>query len=674
MTDAANRSQKPAYWSAFLGGSMVSTPLATGGGGAAAPAVAVIAAPQFGQKRSAAAACAPHVEQNMVASPFADWYHSMLDLRRNSLSKLTQRLTFVLFFITIAGFAAQNGKTGKAAVNPDDLKTYLTYLSSDELEGRATFSEGLGIAAGYIAGRLQEWGIKPGGDHGSYFQRVAVLGVKATRHSYLTVEVNGQTKTFKDGEGVTFPANAGGKRDVVVDNVEFLGYGLNAPQAHINDYAGKDVKGKAVVYLGTLGPKDFPAALRRNLAARGSSAIEDGGAAATIGVSGFGFGGGGRGAQAAGAPTTGAPGAAPAAQGGGGGGGGFGGRGTPLEAPDFTTVQRLDRKFPPSVTAQDALFEFLFSNAPMKYAELKDKAAKQEVLPGFSLSGVKVTFHMEADYRIVRTQFTRNVVGVIEGSDAKLKDTYVTFGAHYDHVGYAEGEIVQGANGPARTGPSPGRVKPGAIEDRIWNGADDDGSGTATLLGVAKAFAKGPRMKRSLAFFWHSGEERGLYGSRYNADYPAIPIEKTAANLNMDMVGRNRDDKPEEENTVYVVGSDRISSELHEILQAANDNMPKPMKLDFEFNDPTDPERIYTRSDHYSYAAQGIPIAFFTTGLHPDYHFNTDSVEKINFEKMARIGELVYQTGRRVAVLDHFPSRDNKGARAGIGASGAAKQ
>ncbi|MGH9834297.1 MAG: M28 family peptidase, partial [Blastocatellia bacterium] len=253
----------------------------------------------------------------------------------------------------------------------------------------------------------------------------------------------------------------------------------------------------------------------------------------------------------------------------------------------------------------------------------------------------------------------------VQGTDPKLKDTYVTFGAHYDHQGYAEGEIVQGARQGAV-----GRVKPGALEDRIWNGADDDGSGTATLLGVAKAFALGPKPKRSLMFLWFAGEERGLWGSRFHADYPTAPIEKIVANLNMDMVGRNRDDKAEEANSIYLVGSDRISTELHNLTVEANASLAKPLKLDFEMNDPTDLEQVYYRSDHYSYAAKGIPIVFFTTGLHPDYHVNTDSVEKINFEKMARIGQLVYEAGRRVANLDHAPVRDNRGPRAGKGSGG----
>ncbi len=545
--------------------------------------------------------------------------------------------------LTLSAVPAQTRKAGSAKIQPEDLQKWLSYLSSDELEGRATFSEGLGLAAAYLAEQLRSLGVKPGGDNGSYFQRVRVLGVKSANHSTLAVEVNGQTRTFKDGEGITFPKNVGGKRSFSVDQVEFLGYGLDAPLANHNDYAGKDVKGKAVVYLGASGPKGLGPQFRRALSGRARYATDQRQAVASIGVAGGGFG------------------RRP------GGGGGQGGRGG--EQADFTTVQRLDHPTPPNVTAQDDFFEFLFSAADVKYAELKDKAAKQEPLPSFTLKGVKLTFNLDADYQVVRTQFTRNVVGVIEGSDPKLKDSYTLFSAHYDHVGYAEGEIAQTQNGPQRQG-AVGRVKQGAVEDRIWNGADDDGSGTVTLLGVAKAFASGPKPKRSLMFLWFAGEERGLWGSRFNADYPTVPIEKMVADLNMDMVGRNRDDKAEEANSVYLVGSDRISTELHNITVDANASLAKPLKLDFEMNDPTDLEQVYYRSDHYSYAAKGIPIVFFTTGLHPDYHVNTDSVEKINFEKMARIGQLVYETGRRVANLDHAPVRDNRGPRVGKGSGG----
>jgi Zn-dependent M28 family amino/carboxypeptidase len=150
-------------------------------------------------------------------------------------------------------------------------------------------------------------------------------------------------------------------------------------------------------------------------------------------------------------------------------------------------------------------------------------------------------------------------------------------------------------------------------------------------------------------------------------------MERIVAQVNMDMVGRNRDDKPEESNTVYGVGDDRISTEFHNIAVDANAALGKPLKLDYEMNDPADLEQVYYRSDHYSYAAKGIPIVFLTTGLHADYHHNTDSVEKIDYAKMAAIGKLAYEIGARAANLEHPPARDNKGPRLGKGSSGKLK-
>ena len=140
------------------------------------------------------------------------------------------------------------------------------------------------------------------------------------------------------------------------------------------------------------------------------------------------------------------------------------------------------------------------------------------------------------------------------------------------------------------------------------------------------------------------------------------------AQLNIDMIGRNRNNDPSEANTVYLVGSDRISSELDRISREADTDLAAPLRLDYEMNDLSDPEQIYYRSDHYSYAAKGIPIIFFTTGLHADYHANSDEVQKILFDKLTKVAQLVYETGTRVANLDHPPVRDNKGARAGKGA------
>jgi Zn-dependent M28 family amino/carboxypeptidase len=166
-------------------------------------------------------------------------------------------------------------------------------------------------------------------------------------------------------------------------------------------------------------------------------------------------------------------------------------------------------------------------------------------------------------------------------------------------------------------------------------------------------------------FVWHAGEEAGLLGSRYMADFPVVPLENIQAEFNIDMIGRNRDDQASEADTVYVIGADRISTDLHNLVVAVDAAQPKPLTLDYEFNDPKDPNDFYTRSDHYSYASRGIPIAFFFTGTHDDYHANTDSIDKIIFPKLVRIAQMIYEAGYAVAATDRTLERDNLGARTG---------
>ena len=546
-------------------------------------------------------------------------------------------LAVALCFVALPALAAS---PGLALIGVDELKAWLSYIASDELQGRETYSAGLGLAAGYIQEHLRAWGANPVGDDGTYLQVVRVLGVKTTSRSSVTVKVGNDSRTFKDGEGVTFPRNSGGRRTLTVDRVEFAGYGLDVPAVNHVDFRGKDVKGAAVVWLGVNGPRSVDSTTyRRLLTGRNRYATDQMQAAGSIGPvlpQTSGRGAGSTQDQAAGR-----------------------GRGGAVN-PDFTTAQRLDQQIPPAVSASDEFFAYLFNRAPVLYDELKRKAEARDPLPSFRLAGVTITFNIDMEYEVVRTQLTHNVVAVLEGSDPQLKNTYVAFGAHYDHVGYLDGPPGNGRR-------PPGRVKSGVEDDRIWNGADDDGSGTVAVMAIARAFALGPRPKRSLLFVWHAGEERGLLGSRYFADYPEVPIANIVAQLNIDMIGRNRDDKATEANTVYLVGSDRISSELHDVNREANRSLPEPLTLDYEMNDPADLEQVYYRSDHYSYAAKGIPIIFFTTGLHDDYHANTDEVSKIEFPKLTRIAGLVYETGLRVANLDHPPARDNKGPRAGRG-------
>jgi hypothetical protein len=550
--------------------------------------------------------------------------------------------------VVLAGAVSAAPGAGLRAIDPRELKEWLSYIASDELQGRALYSTGLGLAAAYIQDHLRSSDLRPAGDGGSYLQTVRVQGVKATSRSTVTLDIGGETRTFAESHGITFPKNAGGKRRFTIDRVEFAGYGLDAPGAGYSDFKDRDMTGAAVVWLGQMGPKGIDSgAYRRLLGTRSRRAIDVMGAAAGIGP--------------ASSPTDDADDTATAT-----GAAGRGGRGAPIPVPDFTTVERLDIPVAPRLTANDDFFEFLFSRAPIKYGELKKKSEAQDPLPAFRLEGVKITFNVDVDYDIVRTQLTQNVVAIVEGSDPQLKNSYVALGAHYDHVGYAEGEVRQGPNGPQRQA-APGRVTAGQVDDRIWNGADDDGTGTVAMMALAKVFQAGARPKRSLLFVWHAGEERGLLGSRYYADHPTVPISSIVAQLNIDMVGRNRDNKPTESNTVYLVGSDRISTELDVVIRAANRSLPSPMMLDYEFNDPADLEDLYTRSDHYSYAVKGIPVTFFTTGLHPDYHANTDEVSKIDFEKMTHVAQLIYETAWRLANLDHVPVRDHKGPRAGKG-------
>jgi hypothetical protein len=553
-----------------------------------------------------------------------------------------------LAVVAVLALLPAGARGGPASINRDDLKEWLSFIASDDTQGRAIFSAGLGLAAAYISDHMRAWGVQPGGDHSSYLQTVRVLGVKSTSHSTITVQVGSESRTFADNDALVFSRNAGGKQRLTINRVEFAGYGLDLPAARHADFANKDMTGAAVIWLGADGPKEVDAQkYRLLLQQRGRSAVEHAHAAASVGPEAPAGGrrGGGAAAPAAGQGTT------------------AGGRGAAV-LPDFTTTERLDKLVPPAIRAKDAFFEFLFSRAPVKYDELKRKAQARDPLPTFHLEAVTLTFNVDMDYEIVRTQLTQNVVGIVEGSDPLLKNTYVAFGAHYDHVGYADAELATGDNAPRRVR-APGRVTPGAVEDRIWNGADDDGSGTVGLMALARAFAEGPRPKRSLLFVWHTGEETGRYGSLYFADYPTVPLDGIVAQLNIDMIGRNRDNDTKEANTVYLVGSDRISSELHVISRAANAALARPMTLDYEFNDPSDAESLYTRSDHYSYASKGIPVIFFTTGLHPDYHANTDEVSRIEFDKMTRVVDYVYETAVRLANLDHVPVRDNKGARAG---------
>ena len=230
------------------------------------------------------------------------------------------------------------------------------------------------------------------------------------------------------------------------------------------------------------------------------------------------------------------------------------------------------------------------------------------------------------DY-ISKKIISENVLGYLEGSD--LKDELLVITSHYDHLGIKNGEI--------------------------YNGADDDGSGTVAVMDIAEAFVKakadgnGPR--RSILFMTVTAEEKGLLGSEFYADNPIFPLESTVADLNIDMIGRIDDRELESQDYVSLVGSDKLSTELHEISEQMN-KMHTNLFLDYTFNDENHPERIYYRSDHWNFAKNGIPVIFYTTGSHPDYHKPTDIVENIEFELMTKRTKLVFYTAWEIVNRD----------------------
>ncbi len=279
----------------------------------------------------------------------------------------------------------------------------------------------------------------------------------------------------------------------------------------------------------------------------------------------------------------------------------------------------------------------------------------------------------------------RNVVAILEGSDPKLRGEYVALGAHNDHVGMgrpvdhdsvrAWNAVMRpmGAESPPTGAPTPEqqariqavldslrKVNPDR-PDSIFNGADDDGSGSVGMLEIAERFATArPAPRRSILFVWHTGEELGLLGSRWFTDHPTVPRDSIVTEINMDMIGRgDAADVPGGGPAfLQLVGSRKLSTELGDIVDAVNKAEPQPFTFDYQYDVPNEPHNIYCRSDHALYARFGIPIAFFFTGVHRDYHQVTDEPEYIDYPKMARVTQLVYDITARVADLDHRPVVD----------------
>lgn len=258
-------------------------------------------------------------------------------------------------------------------------------------------------------------------------------------------------------------------------------------------------------------------------------------------------------------------------------------------------------------------------------AYLKDFYEKHHISPG---NNGKYYQEIPSAYFDYKFKDTENVIAMIEGHE--FPEEIITVSAHYDHLGIDD-------NG------------------EIYNGADDDGSGTVAVMQMAKAFKEasenghGPR--RTIVFMHFTGEEKGLLGSRYYTENPIFPLAKTVTNLNIDMIGRIDDFHQTDQHYVYLIGSDRLSSELDSVINQQN-RAHTQLKLDYKYNDEDDPQRLYYRSDHYNFAKHNIPVAFFFSGLHEDYHKISDTADKIEYDLMTERAKLVFYSLWEIANSD----------------------
>jgi hypothetical protein len=299
------------------------------------------------------------------------------------------------------------------------------------------------------------------------------------------------------------------------------------------------------------------------------------------------------------------------------------------------TAKRID--FANTITADDLsalLYSFASDSMQGRMTATPGQKKAAEFLQNFyqaqgisgALPGGGFYQNIPQEYfksKYVKTN-SENVVAIIPGST--WPQEYVVLSAHYDHVG--------------------------AKGDTIYNGADDDGSGTVALLEMAQAFKQaadqGMGPKRSIVFLHVTGEEIGLYGSRYYTENPIYPLEQTVCNLNTDMIGRIDPNKAGNENYIYLIGSDKLSQELHNLSEDVNQAFVQ-MELDYTFNDENDPNRFYYRSDHYNFAKYNVPIIFYFNGVHEDYHQPTDTPDKIEYPLMAKRTQLIFHTAWEVA-------------------------
>jgi hypothetical protein len=485
-------------------------------------------------------------------------------------------------------------------ITADQLKDYLYFVASDEMEGRDTPSRGLDTTAKFIATLLDRWGFKPAGDDGTYFQKIA-LHSESVDPSATTLKVGDQAYTMNE-DFFRLAGNTAANGQMV-----FAGNGWVIKPKNIDPYQGVDVRGKIIVlysegFPGQGGLTRTPNGLTRadlQGLKRGTDYFDPATYARTNGAAGIILI------------------ASPQAEG---------------AWSDLKQYFSRGSMYPekllegPATNTQNATPVFYVSSK-VGDAILAGESGNKTSATAFAINkNVSMATASKSD-----TKWTQNVVAIWEGRDPVLKNEMVAIGAHYDHVGM----------NPLAPGP-----------DKIWNGADDDGSGTVSVLSIAEALSKAPvRPKRSVLFVWHCGEEKGLWGSAYFNKFPTVDIKNVIAQLNIDMIGRSRktdDTNPKNkelsgENEIYVIGKDMMSSTLGSIVDATNKGYLN-LNYDTRYDDPKDPNRFFFRSDHFNYAHNGIPITFWFDGVHEDYHQPGDEPQKIDYIKMEKVARTIFLT------------------------------
>jgi hypothetical protein len=520
------------------------------------------------------------------------------------------------------------GPATSAPISAQDLMTRLYVYADDSLQGREAGTVGHMKATAYIAEQVRRLGLVPAGDNGTYFQNVPFISRRFDPATTLTV--NGATLTaFTDFVASPFR----GALPRSIDGVQAVYGGELGDTTRL--LSESQAEGKIVVMSVSRGGR---------VGGRFGPTSPLGRAAAVAFIAGPQLSpqqiASGRSASLTLRPEAGEP------------------------------------AVPVSLIITESAAERMLGGSPAQMA--------------IGTAGKTV----QGNLRYITSDApTRNVVAILPGTDPQFKGEYVAIGAHSDHIGIRAGGpvdhdslhlynqqryfVTENPRGTPLTSEQQAeqRARLAAIHvnldsvrvlrpsrpDSINNGADDDGSGTVTVLEVAEAFAKGAvKPKRSILFVWHTGEEKGLLGSRYFTDHPTVPRDSIVAQINIDMVGRGAavDLGAGSERYLQLVGSRRLSTELGDLAESVNRTEPMPFTFDYTYDANGHPENIYCRSDHYSYARYGIPVVFLTTGLHGDYHQVTDEPRYIDYPHMARIGKLVFDLADRVADLDHRPVVD----------------